>query len=300
MGFSFRAVWSVIAKHWAYTWATVLCFVAVALLAASCGTVWMEYTTNGYVQLYQVNGTLGATPNFEYYVYYEVYEYFLHLETKITLGGYEFKKNCDYADGDCENLVNTYYNYLTQAPPAGVCTPALCKTVTQTQWDPKYYQHSYVTMFAFTLCSILLIIVLAILLQIICWTFDRWSGKVTLVLFIVTVVICVIILIFLLVVWTIFFGHPQFMRDSLDVPESWCAGGQSFDKAEDGNVLCAWNGDVLYDRYKIRYDRFFNLYWRQQNPRWGPDSGWMCSTCAFGLIAFVFLLLVGWRPTFKL
>jgi len=296
---SFRAIWGQFTKRWAYSCATFLCFLVVALLAASCGTVWFEYTTNGYVQLTPINGT-ASTPNFEYYVYYEVYEYFLHLETKITLGGFEFTKNCDYADGFCENLVNTYYNVLATPPLQGICEPVPCYQKTQQDWDLKHYAPSYGTMFGLTLVSILLTIVLGILLQVICWTFDRWNGKITLVLFIFAVIFVVMILISLLVVWTVFFGHDQFMRDSIGVEDGWCAGGQSYDKADDGNVLCTWNGDVLYTGYKVRYDRFFNLYWRQQNPRWGPDAGWIISTCAFGLVGFIFLLVVGWRPPFKL
>jgi len=100
-------------------------------------------------------------------------------------------------------------------------------------------------MFAFDLASIVLTIFLGILLQIICWTYDRWPGKVTLVLFIVAVVTVVIELIFLLVCWSILFGHPQFMRQSLGVASDWCAGGQVDTQSSNGNVLCVWNGKIF-------------------------------------------------------
>ena len=100
-------------------------------------------------------------------------------------------------------------------------------------------------MFAFDLASIVLTIFLGILLQIICWTYDRWPGKVTLVLFIVAVVTVVIELIFLLVCWSILFGHPQFMRQSLGVASDWCAGGQVDTQSSNGNVLCVWNGKIV-------------------------------------------------------
>jgi len=298
-GFSLRPVWSVITKRWAYTCASFLCIIVIALLAASCGTSWFAYSTRGYVQLYLQNSTTETTQNFEYYVYYEVYEYFLHLDSKITLGGYEFSKSCDYADGVCENLVNTYYNVLALNPPQGICTPQECVQVAAPNWDLKEYQPSYGAMFAFTLASILLALFLGIIIQVICWTYDRWSPIVTLVLLIIAIVSCVVLLIFLLINWTIFFGHDSFVRSSLDVEKDWCAGGDSRDKEDSANVLCTWNGDVLYSSTISRYERFYNLNWRQQNPNWGPHTAWVLSTIAFGLVGFVFLLIVGWRPAIK-
>jgi len=296
MGFSFRAVWGVITKRWAYTWAGVLCFIAVALLAASCGVSWFSYNTYGFAQFSKINAT-ATTPNLEYAMYYETYETFLSIDTKVTLhlpGGVAEKTHtCDYSEsGGCENVAVTFYNELAVL--------INCTEIQPPDWNLSHYQENYSPMFAFTLIAILLIIALGILLQVICWTYDRINGKITLALFIVAVILNVMILISLLITWTIFFGHDGWVRASLGINSELCAGGQTYDKAGYGNILCTWDGNWVYNQYVSRYEPFYNFYWRQQNPSWGPDSAWICSTIAFGMIGFVFLLIVGWRPAFKL
>jgi len=300
MGVPWRAIWSVITKRWAYVTASLLCIVVIILFAASCGTCWYEYKNNGNVVLYPVNGT-AATPVVLYDVYYEQYEYFLQVQTRVTLGGGEFifTQNCDYSGGDCPNLVDVYYNQLIFAPPEGLIG-CPCKPITPVTWNLNFYQQNYSTMFAFDLSAILLTIFVGVLLQIICWTFDRWPGKVTLVLFIVVVVAVVIDLIFCLVCWSILFGHPLWMRQSLEVQSDWCAGGQVDTQADTANVLCVCNGEEYYSNYVSIFDAVSNANWLGMNPNWGPSTAWDLFTIGFGLVGFVFLLTVGWRPTFKL
>jgi len=298
MGIPWRAIWSVITKRWAYVSGSLLCIVVVALFAASCGTCWYEYKNTGNVVLFPVNGTT-STPVILYNVYYEQYDYFVQVQTSISLGGFVFTQNCDYSGGDCPNLVDTYYSQLILAPPQGA-NGCPCKPLPPVTWNLNYYKQNYSTMFAFDLCAILLTIVVGILLQIICWTFDRWPGKVTLGLFIVLVVAVVVDLIFCLVCWSILFGHPLWMRQSLSLPDDWCAGGQVDSQSSSGNVLCVWNGDLTYNQYISNYDGVSNLNWQGSNPNWGPSTAWDLFTIGFGLLGFVFLLTVGWRPTFKL
>jgi len=289
----------VISKRWAYVTASLLCIVVVALLAASCGTVWYEYKNNGAVVLSPVNGT-AATPVVLYGVYYEQYEYFLQVQMRITLGStYIFTQNCDYSSSDCPNLVDVYYNQLIFAPPQGVIG-CPCKPISPVNWDLSFYQQNYSTMFAFDLCAILLTVFLGILVQIICWTYDKWPGKVILALFIVAVVVVVIDLIFCLVAWSIFFGHSVWMRQSLSIGSDWCAGGFVDDQASNGNVLCVWNGEEWYSKYVSQFDAVTNVNWQGMNPNWGPSTAWDLFTIGFGILGFVFLLIVGWRPTFKL
>lgn len=94
---------------------------------------------------------------------------------------------------------------------------------------------------ALTLLAILITVFLGILLQVICWTYDRISPKITLALLIVAIVAVVFLLIVLLCNWCVLFGHDQFVRDSIDCEDSWCAGGDTLEK-EGGNFLCTWNG----------------------------------------------------------
>ena len=102
-----------------------------------------QYKNNGKVQLFPLNQT-ASVPNVEYDVYYEVYDYFLQVQTKVTLGGtFIFTQNCDYSDGDCPNLVDVYYNQLILLPPEGVCGPVACKPITPVTWDLSYYRQNY-------------------------------------------------------------------------------------------------------------------------------------------------------------
>jgi len=291
-------VWTHVGKRWAYTCAGLLCIIVVALLAASLGTSWYYVTLNGFVQFTPVNAT-ASTPNVEVYFYYEIYEYILHLETKVTIqGSFTDSLNCNYADGDCTNLVDFWYNQIASLPSNGICLNT-CYTRNPPTWNLKEYLPSYGTIMAFTLASILVTVFLGILLQVICWTYDRWSPKLTLALLIVAIVAVVLLLILLVINWCILFGHDTFTRSALDVPDSWCGGGDSNDK-EKGNILCTWNGNYNYNKYTNTYDRFFNLYWRNMQPTWGPNTAWILSTIAFGFVGIIFLLVVGWRPAIKL
>jgi len=273
---------------------------AIALLAASLGTSWFYVTLSGFAEFKPLNATQ-ATPNEEVPFYYEIYESILHLDTAVTFYGVNrFTHSCTYSDGVCENLANTWYNeiangILTGVKGTDVCVSPHCEPVISQRWDLNSYLPPYAAILAITLTAILVIVFLAILLQVICWTYDRWSPKLTLALLIVAIVFIEVLL---LSAWCIEFGHDQYVRDSLSVGTSWCAGGDSLSK-EKGNILCTWNGSYQYDQYTNTYDRFFNFDWRNMQITWGPNTAWVLYFIGFGHMSIVFLLVVGWRPAIK-
>jgi len=264
----FRAVLHLINKRWAYTVAGFFCITVIALIAGSCGSTWYQATGSGIYLEYRKNNSVPVeVPG----VKYEINDYLFYLT--LDLAGFSF--TCHY-DGDCENNFSD-----VQAP-----------------WDLSDYKATYGTIFAFLLVSMILMVPLFVLITVICWTQERIHPKITLVLYIVTIVMVVFIIVFEGIAWCVLFNHPVMARQSLGYSDSICPGGDSNDQQK-GGFLCTWNGSYNYGEFNIVNYTFLNSPFRDLTTSWGPNTGWVLLTVSFGLTCAVFLLVAGWRPAFR-
>jgi len=264
----FRAVLHLINKRWAYTMAGFFCIVAIALLAGACGASWYESSANGIYLQYKKNSTVPV----EVPITYDIHDYLFYL--KLDLAGFSF--TCHYSDGDC---INNFSD--VQAP-----------------WDLSDYKATYGVIFAFVLVAMIVLVPLFIIITVICWTQEKIPPKVTLVLYIVAIVLVVAVIIFEAIAWCVLFNHPVMTRQSLGFSDSICPGGDS-DSQEKGGFLCTWNGSYSYGQFNIITYKFLNSPFRDLNTSWGPSTGWVLLSISFGFTCAVFLLVAGWRPTFR-
>eukprot|EP01087_Luapelamoeba_hula_P024301 TRINITY_DN919_c0_g1_i1.p1 TRINITY_DN919_c0_g1~~TRINITY_DN919_c0_g1_i1.p1 ORF type:complete len:281 (-),score=17.29 TRINITY_DN919_c0_g1_i1:53-895(-) len=275
----FRSTWTIFRRHSAYCCATILCLMAIALLAASCGTVW--FTANAWGFVFIQNGGENGTIPIECWFEYTLEDSLFSLE--LNLNGKHI--NCDYKDGDCNRGL---------AP--GHCT--IDRPIPVSKWDLTHYKNTYSALFSFIIMTLVLLVILAIILQVICWAKKVMPPVATLVLVILALTIVVIALAFQLIAWSILFDHPNMARLAIDDSENDCPGGDS-NSQEKGGFLCTFNGNYFFGEFQVEEHRFLGYEFRHMTMNWGPSTGWVLLTIAFGLTVFVFLLTVGWRPAFR-
>jgi len=262
---SVREILHFISKKWAFTVAGILCFMILALLAASCGVDYYFDKGHGNFPV-----STDPLPFFEY----EIKEYLFHLEATFTINGVKvLDESCDYADGQCDIR-------------DGV------------EWDLTEYQATYIVILIFSILAMIMAVVHGIFLQVLNWK-TNLSTTLARILTIVSVVTALMLLVFILIAWALVWNHPEMARQASGFDKSTCDDLPTDEEDEEG-VFCNWQGDLKWKDFQRAMPTFPNttevIYFYSS---WGPSTAWILTTIAFGFAAWVNLLTYGWRPGFK-
>jgi hypothetical protein len=258
-------------KYWAYSAASFLCLVVVALMAGACGAQW--YQQKGTGQIYNM-----ATSRRGNFFSFDIRYYMFHLEYDqwiLTTGGGFFKQptvTCDYTDSNCVAIRDPY--------------------------DTTQFQGMYAAIFTFALATIVTAIVLGFLLLFMNWRAEAMPGMGAKILTVIAIVLAVMLLAFVLITWALIWRHPKSTREAVGLNDNFCSQWDISDRYK-GGVYCLWQDDWSWSDTSIRNLTFFtDVQATGVSQTHGPTAGWILTTISFGFSSWIVLLTLGWRPAF--
>jgi len=257
--------------YWAYSCAIVLCLLIFCFNFASFFAPWYEDHYDGNFRYLELTPSLNK-------IDFNILEYLFYLQVK-DFGDLGII-TCDYSDSTCSDKnweLAVYY------------LPGLH------HWDLTQYASTYHSIFSFGVISILIAFLLIPFLAVLLIFAKKFNRKVTLALWIVTLVISFILFAFLFIYWALIFDHPHMVQDALDISSSWC--DQYND--DDAGPACAWIGSQSVGSKYIKNLPYLNVTGNDMTEHYGPSIGWFLATASVAMSIYIILIVIGWRPSFE-
>jgi len=268
-----RGVLQIVSRYWAYNCATFFCVCIVILVCVAFGMPWYRDHFDGNFYFADENSTSSYT-----YTTWSITEYFFYLEVNL----FDQDITCHYSDGVCD-----------LGDIVGPAIPGL------DNWDLTYYQQTYGASFAFALFSVLLSITLIPFLQIQQWKPTIFPSKFRIAFFWVTFGISIALFVCLLIDWSVQFGHPRMVQQSLGYSSSYC-NKYTVNTHVKAGTICSWYGhrDIGASDAKSPLP-FLGIKANNLYEFWEPRTAWQLTTVSLGVSLWVLILIVGWRPNFE-
>jgi len=239
---------SILNKYWGYNCSTFMYFVIILFVCIGFGLPVFRDHYNG-THYFPANCTLGR----EVSASWSITEYYFELV--VNLGGSD--QTCKYSDGKCD------------LGEIGKCLPNLAK-----KWDLQYYAQNYGASFAFALIAVILSIIMMPLLQLLQWKPNLLPRVPRITVFWVMFGIAIAVFVCLLVAYSVQFGHPRVVSQSVGLGTTYCdrydAPGHFL-----AGTLCSWMGyRNVGSPNRPAYLPFTGLNVKNYNENWGPRVGW--------------------------
>jgi len=264
-----KGILQIIGKYWAYNCATFFTFVIFVLTFIAFFMPWYRDHYDGEFH-WAVNNTIIVQNTT-----WSITEYYFYLEVNL----FDADITCNYADGVCN--LGSLSPYL----------PGL------QHWDLSYYDASYSASFAFGIIILLLTLALGPLLQVLQWKPKLFPRRIRIIMFFVTLGVALSLFAALVIDWSIHFGHPRFVQQSVGISSTYCDNYNIGTHWYPG-VLCSWLGHRTVGTSEKKMP-FIDVECSHLYNYWNPRDGWNLITVSLGLALANVVLTVGWHPTFE-